>query len=177
MLKLNPDYEFLLNQQSTFYSDTRLSIQFSIAYRYTNYTVTIYHISKSKLNEDKEENSDKQHHEVRIYRFWSYDSINNIPIESGYFIKMLRTINFYNPIHKKTTSFSRFRKDGSYPKEETTVANYILHSESLIKMFTFILYDFSSDEFRLTDRFCIENSFRKMQNIIMWIQNFLQQHQ
>ena len=78
---------------------------------------------------------------------------------------MLRTINFYNPIFNKTSKF----KSGlsAYPKNEHNIANYIIHSESLLKMFTFILYDFTSDEFRLTDRFCVENSFKKLQKTHM----------
>lgn len=97
-------------------------------------------------------------HVVRIYRFWAYDSANNLPIESAYFIKMMRAINFHNPVFKKASKFNRI----GYPKEEASVANYLMHADNPLKSFTFILFDQVSDQFRLTDRFCIENSFRKI---------------
>ena len=93
-----------------------------------------------------------------MYRFWAYDSANDIPIESAYFIKMLRTINFHNPVFNKLTKFNRI----GYPKVGVEIANYLMHSTSPLKLFTFMLYDHTSDEFRLTDRFCIENSFKML---------------
>ena len=94
---------------------------------------------------------------MRVYRFWTYDSGNDLPVESAYFNKMLRAINFHNPVFVKAPKFNKI----GYPKEEASVANYMMHSESPIKLFTFILLDQISDQFRLTDRFCIENSFKK----------------
>lgn len=170
--KFNPDYDFLLDQQTINFSDTGLNVQFHKSYHFTNFTQHTFLISNNKnqtpenennTDKEKSDKNQKKYHEVRVYRFWAYDSSNNIPIESSYFIKMLRSINFNNPVFKKPSRFTNFRQlPGAYPKDTGEVAGYLIHSDSLFKIFTFILYDHTSDEFRLTDRLCIESTFKKL---------------
>lgn len=157
---LNTSYEFLLNQQTSYYSESGLSIQFKSLFQYTNFDLNEFHISSKSqpTTEIKDSGTKSTDHIVRVYRFWAYDSANDIPIESAYFIKMLRTINFHNPVFNKLTKFNRI----GYPKVGVEIANYLMHSTSPLKLFTFMLYDHTSDEFRLTDRFCIENSFKML---------------
>lgn len=143
-----------------------MNIQFTALYEYTNYSVTVFNLNLKSNETDKA-------HDVRIYRFWGYDKVNDIPCESAYFIKMLRTINFFNPIYKKVSKFGQI---GNYPKNQMDVANYLIHSESTFKLYTFLLYDHTSDEFRLTDRFCIENSFKKLNDSFKAINNLEEEH-
>ena len=105
-----------------------LNIEFGYAYRYTNFTINIFYLSllnTSDKNEDKE-------HEVRIYRFWSYDTNSNLANESAYYVKMIQIINFNNPQLNKPqqNKFNRRRKKDLYPKDNfNDLTNYVVHSE------------------------------------------------
>lgn len=86
-----------------------------------------------------------------------------MPIESAYYLKMMQIINFNNPIHTTVSRSSNNNNNTAYPKENQNVANYLIDSRKQSRMFSFILNDHASDEFRLTDRYCIENAFKKFQ--------------
>lgn len=158
-IQSNPAYEFLLNQQTSYFSEVGLSVEFNSMFRYTNFDMLVFHISSTKSTENEQNKT--TNHVIRVYKYWAYDPINNIPIESAFFIKMIRTINFFNPVYKKLNN--RFNRIG-YPKEGVDIASYLLHSDNPLKLFTFIIYDHTGDEFRLTDRFCIENTFKHLKN-------------
>jgi hypothetical protein len=104
-------------------------------------------------------------HEVKIYRFWSYDLTNGIPSETVYFLKMTNIINFTNPVFYKNkfASSSNATRKPDYPvdnRESDRIANYLLHSEKFPRITSFMLYDHVNDEIRHTSRFSNENSFK-----------------
>lgn len=109
-----------------------LNIEFGYAYRYTNFTINIFFIRLMQPLGTSKESENNKEHEVRIYRFWSYDPLNDVPNESAYFLKMLQIINFNNPVYSLSASkFTAFaRKNEPYPKDSfDRIANYIIHSE------------------------------------------------
>ncbi len=66
---------------------------------------------------------------VRLYKFWAFDAINDIPNESAYYLKMLQIINYNNPIF--TGSDSKFtNKNSAYPREQIdNMSNYLVESK------------------------------------------------
>lgn len=103
-------------------NDIGLSINFTVAYRYTNFSINVYSISSTRFNEERE-----QIHEVKIYRYWAYDPSNNIPTESSYFFKMIQIINFNNSLFTKPSKFESTKKS-DYPTN-LNVSNYVINSK------------------------------------------------
>ena len=61
--------------------------------------------------------------ELRVYRFWAYETGNNVPSETVYFLKMLQIMNYNNPIFTKNVQSKK-----GYPMDEKQITNYLLHS-------------------------------------------------
>ena len=98
-------------------------MSFLVAYRYTNFSINVFTIStaeNSKL-------SDK--HTVKIYRFWSYDTVNN-PSETAIFLKFINTINKYNPGgQKKLDRKRKGKKETKKDDDNKKMSNYLIHSK------------------------------------------------
>ena len=115
---------FNRDQASKHGQSVNLNIEFGYAFRYTNFTINIFYINLLNTSDEIE----NKEHEVRIYRFWSFDPTNHIPNESSYFIKMIQIINYNNPLFTKVSKVSR--NNESYPKNNFhDIASYVLHSE------------------------------------------------
>ncbi|CAF0939077.1 unnamed protein product [Brachionus calyciflorus] len=162
----NKRYSFLYNKDlaSRIGQAENLNIEFGYAYRYTNFSINIFYLSL--LN--TKDNTDDKEHEVRIYRFWSYDSETNLPTESAYFVKLIQIINFNNPqlIKPQQNRFNRRRRKDLYPKDNfNDLTNYVIHSEEPSRMYSFMVFDHICDEIKLTSRFSTENAFKIFKSI------------
>ncbi len=128
-----------------------LNITFGSAYRYTNFSINIFYISSTikefdisddpntnnddtKNNNNNNNNNVNKEHEIRIYRFWSFDPVNQIPNETCYYVKICSIVNYNNPVFVKGPVDRRglpFLKK-KYPRDNTQnyrSANYLVNSE------------------------------------------------
>ncbi len=109
-----------------------LNVTFGSAYRYTNFSINIFYIS-SKLKDTDNSTNDSKEHEVRIYRFWSYDPINQIPNETGYYVKICSIVNYNNPVFVKSSVDRKglpfLMKRNRDNNNQNLPANYLLNSE------------------------------------------------
>jgi hypothetical protein len=135
-LKFAQKYSFLFNRESleAMGKLENLNITFGYAYRYTNFSINIFYLSLITPDESdrQESNTSKTNneHQLRIYRFWTYDLSNDLPLESAYFLKMIQIINFNNPVVSNKFSSWGIKKPDPYPKDgHSNVCNYLLHSE------------------------------------------------
>ena len=61
---------------------------------------------------------------VNVYRFWAYGSRVNVPVDTGYFLKLIQHINMNNPPVQVESKDTKKVYD---PKK--SMVNYIFHSE------------------------------------------------
>lgn len=131
--KFHQKYSFLFNREiSAKVGQTEnLNVEFGYAYRYTNFTINTFYVSLLEPTNGNGASLENKEHEVRIYRFWAFDTTNNVPFESAYFLKMVQIINFNNPVLTKSTKLHAFpRKSDPYPKDNFgQIADYLIHSE------------------------------------------------
>ncbi len=116
-----------------------LNVNFASAYRYTNFSINIFYVSlvaasDRNANETTTSNDDNEH-EVRIYRFWSYDPPNQLPTETSYYVKVVSIINYNNPVfvknptrRNKVVPFLNIKLPSPDPPK-TQVTNYLINSE------------------------------------------------
>lgn len=124
------------------------------AYRYTNFSITIFFISEPGDAEEEEKR-------INVYRFWNYNQ-QNVPGAMKYFIKFLRILNWNNPNDysdsgKKIPMLIKKRKPNS-----STTASYFLHSDHISRIYSFILNDYVFDEFRYTSQFTLTDIMLKL---------------
>lgn len=69
--------------------------------------------------------------EVRIYRFWAFDSESSLPNNSSYYVKLIQIINFNNPqLTKPNRNKSNLRRKQDYPQDNfNDLTSYVIHSE------------------------------------------------
>ena len=125
-LVFNEKYGFIFDRNTKKVDNFNLS--FGFAYRYTNFSINTFYLEPIA----SQGSSHQDEHQVRIYRFWSFDPLNNIPNETSYFVKLINIINYNNPVYSKSRfneKFGPIRKD-PYPREnKSNIANYLMHSE------------------------------------------------
>jgi hypothetical protein len=174
-LKFNRTYSFLYNRESSRVTDTNLEIVFRTAYRYSNFSVNIFNLtriddpstSKEQILSGKNLNDGKDSmHQVYIYRFWALDPSTHIPTETSYFLKFLQIINTNNPIFTKLNQFTNKEQSPNatkYPRDNIgPITNYILHAPNIQRRCSFIFYDICFDISRLTSRYCTEVAFKNL---------------
>ena len=110
--KIYKKYEHLIELNSLKVEDIKITYENSISY--SNFNLTSLRLSNLESS-----------HLVNIYRFWSFDPVNNVPNEA-YFSKMTYLINTRNPAFFNVTlaSFQRPK----YHKELNNIGNYLIHS-------------------------------------------------
>lgn len=75
--------------------------------------------------------------EVRIYRFWTFDSESTLPNNSSYYVKMIQIINFNNPqLTKPNKNKFSSRRKKDYPQDNfNDLTSYVIHSEYFIMVY------------------------------------------
>lgn len=142
-IKFNEKYAFLFDRKQArdLGLKENLNVTFGSAYRYTNFSINIFYISSTikdiDLNNSTDNSSNEsKEHEVRIYRFWSYDPINQIPNESGYYVKICSIVNYNNPVFVKSSVDRKglpfLMKRNRENNLQNLPANYLLNSEYFI---------------------------------------------
>ena len=104
-----------------------IKITFESAIRYANFSVNVFYINSSKVNE-----KEKPRHEVRLYCFWSFNSVTNIPNETAFYFKMIKTICENNPKVETMVANNKYLRDKKFFKNLANmdaISNYIIHSE------------------------------------------------
>ena len=101
----------------------------------------IFYIS-SKLkdgdlnNSTDNSSSGSKEHEVRIYRFWSYDPVNQIPNETAYYVKICSIVNYNNPVFVKSSVDRKglpfLMKRNRENNNQNLPANYLINSEYFV---------------------------------------------
>lgn len=86
--------------------------------KFMNFTKIIINISAIK------DNTNNTLHTVNVYRFWAYGSRVNVPVDTGYFLKLIQHINMNNPPVQVESKDKKIVYD---PKK--SMVNYIFHSE------------------------------------------------
>lgn len=135
-------------------------VKYDHGYRYTNFTINIYLLYAKN-------DSTGEPRRLNIYRFWLYDISNNVPVFSKYFVKLIRIINFNNPVHTKFfKKKKKFQIVTNYPRQYDTnsMTNYLIHSSDISRIYSFILYDYICDEFRYTNHFAMDVVLKKLHN-------------
>ena len=110
--KIYKKYEQLIELNSLKVENIKITYENSISY--SNFNLTSLRLSNLESS-----------HLVNIYRFWSFDPVNNIPNED-YFSKMTNLINARNPGFFNVTLVSFQRP--KYHKEINNIGNYLIHS-------------------------------------------------
>lgn len=123
--------------------EENLTVTFGFAYRYTNFSVNTFFLSKT--SSDQTVSGENQEHEVRIYRFWAYDPSNDMPQETVYFLKMTQIMNVNNSSQQpRLPGFTR--RNQLYPKDGfNNMANYLIHSgyNNIFEILRFFEYNLS----------------------------------
>jgi hypothetical protein len=114
VLKVLKKYEHLIELNSLKDENTKIAYEITKITSYTNFNLTTLRLSNLESS-----------HLVNIYRFWSFDPVNNIPNEA-YFSKLTNLINTRNPAFFNVT-FISFQRP-KYHKELNNVGNYLIHS-------------------------------------------------
>jgi hypothetical protein len=155
------DYSSKWNlQRETIIVNDEFIVKYDHGYRYTNFTINIYllYAKNDSIGEPRR---------VNIYRFWLYNNNNNIPVFSKYFTKLIRIINFNNPVHTKFfKKKKKFQMITNYPRQFDTnsMTNYLIHAQDLSRVYSFILYDYIFDEFRYSNHFAMDIVLKKLHN-------------